>query len=134
MGEVSTRLRSANNINFGPESLYADVECKVKEGILRSAEASISPVVFAQQVVDKVLDSDDTNYIWKGTNAFIVWLLNAIGLRKIFDSIMKTAVGLDDGNLRKRIYERGQLDGPFLDSGDLFGTIGCLGVSGSVRH
>lgn len=108
MGEVSTGLRSADSINFGPESLYADVELKVKERTLRSTEASISPVVFAEQVVDKILDSDDRNYIWKGTNAFIVWLLNAIGPRKVFDSTMKAAVGLDDRNLRQKIYERGQ--------------------------
>ncbi|KAM0187757.1 hypothetical protein ACHAPI_010985 [Fusarium lateritium] len=31
MGEVSTGLMSADNINFGPDSLYADFEGKVKE-------------------------------------------------------------------------------------------------------
>ncbi|RYP37775.1 hypothetical protein DL767_002790 [Monosporascus sp. MG133] len=108
MGEVSTGLMSTDNINFGPDSLYADVEFKVKDRSQRHAKASMTPAVFAQQVVPEVLGTNHSSYIWKGTNAFIVWLLNAIGPQKVFDSNMKSAVGLDDESLRKKIYERGQ--------------------------
>ena len=108
MGEVSTRLRSADSINFGPESLYADVEAKVKERTETSARVSVTPAAFAKQVVPKVLGQNDVSYIWKGTNAFIVWLLNALGPRKVFDSTMKGPVGFDDKSLVKLMYERGQ--------------------------
>ena len=108
MGEVSTRLRSADSINFGLESLYADVEAKVKERTETSARVSVTPAAFAKQVVAKVLGQNDVSYIWKGTNAFVVWLLNAVGPRKVFDSTMKGPVGFDNKSLVKLIYERGQ--------------------------
>jgi short-subunit dehydrogenase len=107
MGEVSTGLMSADNINFGPDSLYADLEGKVKERSLEHAKTSIRPQAFAQQVVDSIL-KQKTSYVWKGTNAFIIWFLNAFGPRKVFDSTMKSSVGLDQGELCKNIYERGQ--------------------------
>ncbi|KAM0234093.1 hypothetical protein ACHAP5_010153 [Fusarium lateritium] len=107
MGEVSTGLMSADNINFGPDSLYADFEGKVKERSIEHAKTSIRPSPFAQQVVDKVLKRN-TSYIWKGTNAFLIWFLNAFGPRKVFDSTMKSSVGLDQEELCKKLYERGQ--------------------------
>ncbi|KAM6516771.1 hypothetical protein FALCPG4_014944 [Fusarium falciforme] len=107
MGEVSTGLMSAGNISFGPDSLYADLEEKVKERSLEHARTSIRPEPFAQQVVDSVL-KHKASYVWKGTNAFLIWLLNAFGPRKVFDSYMKSSAGLDKGELCKSIYERGQ--------------------------
>jgi short-subunit dehydrogenase len=107
MGEVSTGLMSADNINFGPDSLYAGLEQRVKERTLHHANTSIRPSPFAQQVVDGVLKSK-TSYLWKGTNSFIIWFLNAFGPRKVFDSTMKSSVGLDQGELCRNIYERGQ--------------------------
>lgn len=108
MGEVSTKLRSADTVSFGPDSLYADVEGKVKERTEESARVSMTPATLAKQVVPKVLGNNDVSYIWKGTNAFIVWLLNAVGPRKVFDSTMMGPVQFDDKNMVKRIYERGQ--------------------------
>ncbi|KAL3452083.1 hypothetical protein BJX65DRAFT_293284 [Aspergillus insuetus] len=111
MGEVATKLRSADKIDFGAESLYADVEGKLKERIEHGVRVSVAPEVFARQVVDKMLvqgGGDGVSYIWKGTNAFLVWFLNAVGSRKVFDSIMKGFVGFDDKVLVKLIYERGR--------------------------
>ncbi|GJD00016.1 oxidoreductase [Colletotrichum higginsianum] len=108
MGEVSTRLMSQDNIKFEEGSLYADVEHRVKERSAHHAKASVTPDVFAKQVVSKVLGGSNDSYIWKGTNAFLIWLLDAFGPRKVFDSIMKGAVGLSDNTLVKRIQERGQ--------------------------
>jgi short-subunit dehydrogenase len=108
MGEISTRLWSADSINFGPDSLYADVEGKVKERTDHSARVCMTPAALAKQVVPKVLGKNNVSYIWKGTNAFIVWLLDAIGPRKVFDSTVMGPVGFDDKNLVKWIYERGQ--------------------------
>jgi short-subunit dehydrogenase len=107
MGEVSTGLMSADNISFGADSLYAEVEANVRQRSINHAKSSIRPQPFARQVVDELL-KPQTSYIWKGTNAVLIWLLNAIGHRKIFDSTMKKAVGLDQGDLRRNIYERGQ--------------------------
>ncbi|KAH6981666.1 oxidoreductase [Ilyonectria sp. MPI-CAGE-AT-0026] len=107
MGEVSTGLMSADNISFGPNSLYADLEAKTKERSLEHSKKSIRPQLFAQQVVDAVL-KQKADYVWKGTNAFLAWFLNAFGPRKVFDSTMNSSVGLDQGELRKKVYERGQ--------------------------
>ena len=107
MEEVSTGLMSADNINFGLDSLYADLEGKVKERSLAHAKKSIHPEIFAKQVVDGVL-KQKTSYIWKGTNAFLIWFLDTFGPRKVFDSIMKVVVGLDEKELCKKVYERGQ--------------------------
>ncbi|UPK94971.1 hypothetical protein LCI18_005906 [Fusarium solani-melongenae] len=107
MGEVSTGLMLADNISFGPDSLYAELEAKVKERSLQHAKTSIRPQPFAQQVVDGVL-KPKADYLWKGTNAFVIWFLNAVGPRKVFDSLLKSAVGLNQGELCKGIFERGQ--------------------------
>ncbi|CAG9983860.1 unnamed protein product [Clonostachys byssicola] len=107
MGEVSTGLMSADNISFGADSLYAEVEANVRQRSIDHAKSSVLPRAFARQVVEEVL-KPQTSYIWKGTNAVLIWLLNAIGHRKIFDSTMKKAVGLDQADLRRDIYERGQ--------------------------
>ncbi|GJC82803.1 short-chain dehydrogenase cctT [Colletotrichum liriopes] len=108
MGEVSTRLMLQDNISFGEGSLYADIEHKVKERSAHHAKASMTPDVFAKQVVSKVLSDNDASYIWRGTNAFLIWLLNAFGSRKVFDSTMKSSVGLNDKALVKMVYERGE--------------------------
>ncbi|KAL1852382.1 hypothetical protein Daus18300_012215 [Diaporthe australafricana] len=107
MGEVSTALMSAGNINFGPDSIYADVEYKVKERSMKHEKTTMSPVEFAGQVV-RALEGSGNNYIWKGTNAFVVWLLDAVGGRKVFDRIMKSPAGLSDTKLRDKIYQKGQ--------------------------
>jgi hypothetical protein len=88
--------------------LYVDAELKVKERTEQSSKVSISPAVLAKQIVPSVLGTKQVSYLWKGTNAFIVWLLNAIGPRKVFDSTMMGPVGFDDKNQVKRIFERGQ--------------------------
>lgn len=108
MGEVSTGLMRQDNITFGEESLYADFEAKVKERSVHHAKVSMPPDVFASHVVERVLASGNPSYIWKGTNAFMVWLLNAIFPRKVFDSTMKSSVGFDDKTLVQKLYQRGQ--------------------------
>ncbi|CAI7662921.1 unnamed protein product [Penicillium pancosmium] len=95
-------------INFGPDSLYVDAEVKVKERTEESSRVSITPAVLAKQVVPGVIGTKDVSYIWKGTNAFIAWLLNAIGPRKVFDSTVMGPVGFSDKAQVKRIFERGQ--------------------------
>lgn len=48
----------------------------------------------AQEVLNKKPNLGQGEYVWQGTNAFLVWLLNAVGWRKIFDSTMEGGVGL----------------------------------------
>ncbi|KAM0346006.1 hypothetical protein ACHAPU_006060 [Fusarium lateritium] len=105
MGEVSTKLMSPDTILFGADSIYADLESNVKERSRIHRDKSISATAFAQQVVAKVLNSN-TNYIWKGTNALLVWFLNAIGPRKVFDSTMTESLGLGNEALREKIRGR----------------------------
>lgn len=107
MGEVSTPLMTPGNINFGSDSIYAHVEDKVKERSLKHQKTTMSPVEFARQVVDG-LDGRASNHIWKGTNAFGIWLLNAIPGRKVLEGIMKGSAGLNDDDLRRKLYQKGQ--------------------------
>jgi len=108
MGEVSTSLMLSDNIHFGEGSLYIDVEHKVKERSTSHARESTTPGTFARQVVSQVLMTKPASHIWKGSNAFFVWLLNAVGPQKVFDSAMKKGVGLDDSVLVKKIHTRSQ--------------------------
>ncbi|KAH6706322.1 hypothetical protein BKA61DRAFT_558818 [Leptodontidium sp. MPI-SDFR-AT-0119] len=111
MGEVSTGLMSADNISFGQDSLYSDVEANVRERSRQHAQKSMAPEIFAQRVVSGVLSEPAIGkgeYLWKGTNASLVWLLNSIGWRKVFDGTVKSPVGLDQEGTRTAIYDKGQ--------------------------
>jgi 1-acylglycerone phosphate reductase len=107
MGEVSTGLMSSDNIKFGTESIYIDLEEKVKRRSIQHSKASMGPEKFAHEVVSEVLLEKSPN-VWKGTNASAVWLLNALGPRNVFDSSLKGAVGLGDSDLIKKVYNQGQ--------------------------
>lgn len=108
MGEVSTALMTPGNINFGSDSIYADLEDKVKERSLKHEKTTMSPEEFARQVVS-ALDGRASSYIWKGTNAFMIWLLNAIGTRKVFDGVVKSSAGFNDDDLRGKLYRKSQV-------------------------
>jgi 1-acylglycerone phosphate reductase len=46
--------------------------------------------------------------MWKGTNTVLVWLLNAVGWRKIFDASSEKEVGLNDA-FNSQFGRRGKL-------------------------
>lgn len=108
MGEVSTPLMAADNINFGPESIYHVVEDSVKARTTTHLTKTMGPAQFAREVVDEVLNGKNTS-IWKGTNAFAVWFLNAVGPRNVFDSTLLKGVGLDKKEARSSIFKLGQV-------------------------
>lgn len=107
MGEVSTALMSPGNINFGTESIYFEVQDKVRERSVSHTKNALAPADFARQVVSEVLQPKN-QYIWKGSNAFIVWLLDIIGPRTVFDGTMKGPVGFTDSSIIKKLFDRGQ--------------------------
>lgn len=107
MGEVSTSLMAVDKIQFRPDSLYSNLEDFVKARTTTHIEKTMSPADFAKQVVDALIGGYKP-YLWKGTNAFLVWLLNAIGPRTVFDSTLLKSVGLDSQSARAAIFERGQ--------------------------
>ncbi|RSL92889.1 hypothetical protein CDV31_014957 [Fusarium ambrosium] len=107
MGEVSTPFMATENINFGPDSLYRDVEDSVKARTTTHLEKTMPPTEFARQVVGALINGKDS-FLWKGTNAFAVWLLNAVGPRAVFDSTMIKAVGLNKAEARASIFKLGQ--------------------------
>ncbi|EEY15364.1 oxidoreductase [Verticillium alfalfae VaMs.102] len=107
MGEVSTGLMSTENVDYGPDSIYADLEPKAKERTANHTKTSVTPKEFATGVVSQVVGSN-SNYIWKGTNAFLCWLLNAFAPHKSFDSSLKDSVGLSDKELVSKVLKRGQ--------------------------
>lgn len=108
MGEVSTPLMAVENIRFGPDSIYAEVEDAVKSRTTTHLEKTMPPAEFARQVVSELVGGYKP-YLWKGTNAFTVWLLNAIGPRTIFDSTLIKGAGLDGEEAQTRIFKRGQV-------------------------
>ncbi|KAJ4169131.1 hypothetical protein NW754_011065 [Fusarium falciforme] len=107
MGEVSTPLMATENINFGPDSIYRDVEDSVKARTTTHLEKTMPPAEFARQVVGALINGKDS-FLWKGTNAFVVWLLNAVGPRTVFDGIMKKSGGLDKAEVRESVFKLGQ--------------------------
>ncbi|KAE8341932.1 hypothetical protein BDV24DRAFT_174064 [Aspergillus arachidicola] len=107
MGEVSTPLMAADNINFGPGSIYHVVEGSVKARTNTHLAKTMAPAQFAREVADEVLSGKSTT-IWKGTNAFAVWLLNAVGPRNVFDRTVLRGAGLDKEEARTRIFKLGQ--------------------------
>ncbi|KAJ3547402.1 hypothetical protein NM208_g1535 [Fusarium decemcellulare] len=107
MGEVSTPLMATENINFGAHSLYRDVEEAVKARTTTHLEKTMQPAEFARQVVASVIHGKDA-FMWKGSNAFVVWLLNAVGPRKVFDSVMLKNAGLHTAEAKSNVYKLGQ--------------------------
>jgi 1-acylglycerone phosphate reductase len=112
MGEVATKLMSPNNISFNSGSIYSDVLEPTKERSRNHAKNSMSPKEFARQVVEQILVKSPGHgkgeYLWKGTNAWVIWLLNAAGWRKIFDGLVKKMVCLDDRQVREAIFQKGR--------------------------
>ncbi|KAH7391623.1 hypothetical protein BKA64DRAFT_110150 [Cadophora sp. MPI-SDFR-AT-0126] len=111
MGEVKTGMMAADHISFGEDSVYVDVEERVRERSRQHAQKSMSAEEFARQVVGGVLAKPAIGkgeYLWKGTNAFIVWLLNAVGFRKIFDPTVRGPIGFDKKEIERAIFEKGQ--------------------------
>lgn len=102
MGEVSMNLMSSDNISFGSGSIYIDAEERTKERSQNHSKNSLKPEVFAKQIVKEVVVKNPKygqgEYLWKGTNAVLIWFLNAVGWRKIFNSTMKKMVRLDQEN------------------------------------
>lgn len=112
MGEVSTHLMSPDNISFGPESIYRDVEEAVKKRSVIHGESGMKSEEFARQVVEEVLVKKpgltDGNYLWKGTRALLVWFVNAVGPRKAFDSTVEGAIGLNKKEMRQLLFDKSQ--------------------------
>ncbi|CAG8902702.1 unnamed protein product [Penicillium egyptiacum] len=111
MGEVSTGLMSADNISFGHDSLYSDVEGSVQERSKHHGQTSMRAEEFARQVVHEVISKPAAGkgeFLWKGTNASLVWFLNAVGWRTVFDGTMMSGVGLDKKEIKKSIFDKGQ--------------------------
>ncbi|KAH7160981.1 hypothetical protein EDB81DRAFT_879325 [Dactylonectria macrodidyma] len=107
MGEVPTPLMATDNINFGPERICHVVEDAARARTTTHLDKTMPPTEFAHQVVGEVIKGK-TPYVWKGLNAFLVWLLNAVGPRSVFDSLMVKAAGLDSKEARTGVFKRGQ--------------------------
>lgn len=112
MGRVSTKLANPDHISFIPGSIYSDVLDQTKERARDHTEKSMLPEKFAKQVVDQILirspGAGKGEYVWKGTDAWIVWFLNAVGFRKIFDDTVKKMVGLDSKQIQNAIFQKGR--------------------------
>lgn len=107
MGEVTTSVMSADDISFGPESFYTDLEGTLKTRSSTHPGKSMKPEQYAHQVVDAIIGGN-THYVWKGSNAFAVWLMNAVAPRAMFDGIMEGPVDLQDSTQISKIFDRGQ--------------------------
>ncbi|KAJ5600160.1 Glucose/ribitol dehydrogenase [Penicillium hetheringtonii] len=112
MGEVATNLMLSENISFGSKSIYIDAEERTKERSQEHSKNSLQPEVFAKQIVEELVVKNPRygqgEYLWKGSKATLIWFLNAVGWRKIFDSTVKKMVGLDQEKIQKSIFDKGQ--------------------------
>lgn len=111
MGVVATRITSPENLQFASNSIYSHVESGVRERSRLHLQDGMKPDEFARLVVQESTIKKpalaEGEYIWKGKNAYIVWLLNAIGWRKIFDTVVETGVGLNK-EVKRAIFKSGQ--------------------------
>ncbi|KAH6874028.1 hypothetical protein B0T10DRAFT_567547 [Thelonectria olida] len=111
MGVVATKLTSPDKAHFSPDSLYIDAESGLRERSRLHLRDGMNPQEFARLVVQEVTTKSPAlgqgEYIWRGGNAYVVWLLNAIGWRKIFDSTVEGAIGLTK-DVKGSIFKRGQ--------------------------
>ncbi|KPM42784.1 hypothetical protein AK830_g3770 [Neonectria ditissima] len=110
MGVVSTGITSPDSVNFGSESLYIDAEEGAEKRSRNHLRDGMKPDDFARRVVNNILRKSSRaqgEYVWQGSNAFIIWLLNAVGWRKVFDGSMEDGVGLTK-EVKQSIYEKGQ--------------------------
>ncbi|EMR64544.1 putative short-chain dehydrogenases protein [Eutypa lata UCREL1] len=92
MGVVRTGITSPDKIKFSPDSLYTAAEAGVKQRSKDHLSHGMDAKKFASLVAGDILNKRGLtkgNYVWQGTNAFVVWLLNAVGWRKIFDSTVE---------------------------------------------
>lgn len=111
MGVVATNILSPDKKLLSPDSIFIDTEEGLRERSRLHLKNGTKPEEFARAVVKDVLKNKTAlskgEYIWQGANAYVVWLLNAIGWRKIFDGISEGAVGLTK-DVKKAIYKKGQ--------------------------
>jgi 1-acylglycerone phosphate reductase len=96
-----------DNINFGAKSIYRDAEAAVKQRTTTHLDKTMPPEQFAREVVGEIVGGNQS-FLWKGTNASMVWLLNALGPRTVFDSTLVKAAGLEDKKTQASVYKRGQ--------------------------
>lgn len=112
MGQVATNITSPDNISFRSGSVYSDIFEGTKERSRNHVKNSMKAHQFARQVVQQVLVKSpgraQGEYLWKGTNAWLVWFLNMVGWRKIFDPTVKKSVGLNNEKVRESIFAKGQ--------------------------
>ncbi|EEU37742.1 uncharacterized protein NECHADRAFT_88119 [Fusarium vanettenii 77-13-4] len=111
MGVVSTKLTSPDKLQFAPDSLFIDGEPGLKERSRLHLRDGMKPEEFARLVVQHILKKkpalSEGEYIWEGANAYVIWLLNAVGWRKIFDGTVEGGVGLTK-EVKRAIFKRGQ--------------------------
>jgi 1-acylglycerone phosphate reductase len=100
MGVVSTGISSPSTIQFNTGSLYVAAEAGVKQRSKDHQVFGMKADRFAKEVVQSLLSNKNYlnrgEYMWKGTNSVLVWFLNAVGWRKIFDASSEKEAGLDD--------------------------------------
>ncbi|KAJ6050472.1 uncharacterized protein N7446_010581 [Penicillium canescens] len=101
---------SADNINFGPESIYRVLEDSVKARTTIHLAKTMGLAQFAREVIDEII-TGKSDSIWKGSNAFMVWFLNAVGPRNVLDSTLLKGAGLDKEEARPSIFKLGQVKG-----------------------
>lgn len=112
MGEVSTGLMQADSIKFKPDSIYIDFEARARDANNKHHRESIKAEEFARKVVSEVVVKKpgfrDGVYLWLGTNAWIIWFLNAFGPRKVFNGIAEGMAGFNEKGLRQSLLARSQ--------------------------
>jgi|SRR5690242_1650604 len=97
MGVVSTGISTPDAISFDPASLYTPAESGVKKRSHDHQTTGMKADAFAKEVANEILVKKPGltkgEYVWKGSNALLVWFLSTVGGRKIFDGNSEGEVG-----------------------------------------
>jgi 1-acylglycerone phosphate reductase len=87
MGQVLTGITSPSSVEFGLNSIFTAAEEGVGERGRTHLQNTMTPDEIARHIVSEVLHKKPglgkREYMWKGTSALTVWLLNAVGWRNI---------------------------------------------------
>jgi 1-acylglycerone phosphate reductase len=108
MGVVKTGL--FHPVSFDPNGLYAAAEAGVVQRGRDNMAKGASPEEFARGVVAEVVGKPGlgkAEAIWKGANAFVVWLVGIIGPASVFVNVAESAAGFTK-EVKKAIAERGR--------------------------
>ncbi|KAH6697196.1 hypothetical protein F5X68DRAFT_257436 [Plectosphaerella plurivora] len=108
MGVVTTGLYAP--VKFDPEGLYPAVEAGIEKRGQHNLDTGTSAEGFAKMVVADIVAKPGMGKgeaLWKGANAFAVWLMSVVAPASMFTSVAEKGAGMTT-EVKKAISDRGR--------------------------